>query len=182
MITSLQIGSGKPEGQYREPHWLNLDYVRHRPRPRFVVGDGRRLPFPAGRFETVHAIHVLEHIERDGKDADNVNYLGQVEFMREVARVLSPDGSAFIEVPDFVENMRGLVQAFERGDHEAVRIATVGAFGKARHEGDRHTWGFAPWYLENLFRKVGLRSERQTEMLSGHHRQENVMLYRVWHG
>lgn len=181
MITSLQIGSGKPEGIYREPHWLNLDYVRHRPRPRFVVGDGCMLPFPAGRFETVHAIHVLEHIPRGGKD-EHGNYTGQMRFMREVARVLAPGGSAFIEVPDFVENMRGLVKAADRGDHEAVRIATVGTFGKARTPGDHHTWGFAPAYLENLFAEVGLRSERQTEMISGHWRQESVLLYRCFHG
>lgn len=180
-ITSLQIGSGKPEGMYREPHWVNLDYVRHRPRPRFVVGDGCILPFPDLRFETVHAIHVLEHIPRDIKD-ERQNYVGQIKFMREVARVLSWNGSAFIEVPDFVANMRGLVEAADRGDHEAVRVATVGAFGKGRHEGDHHHWGFAPWYLENLFREAGLECERQEGMISGHFRQEEILLYRCWRG
>ncbi len=181
MITSLQIGSGKPEGQYREPHWLNLDCVRHKPRPRFVLGDGCMLPFPAGRFETIHAIHVLEHVPRKEK-ADRENYVGHLEFLREVARVLSPFGSAYIEVPDFVEGMRLLVAAAARGDHEEARIRTVGTFGKGRTSGDNHTWGFAPWYLENLFRQIGLSFERCKEMISGHWRQEPVMLYRVWHG
>ncbi len=171
-VTSLQIGSAKAEGIYRAPEWVNVDLVRHKARGHFAVADGCALPFPAERFETIHAIHVLEHMPRDR----------HVPFLLEIARTLSPFGSAFVEVPDFLEVVRLLVEAAQRGDHEEARIRTVGVYGKGRHFGDFHHWGFAPWYLENLFRQVGLKCERQKEMISAHYRQEPVLLYRCWHG
>lgn len=171
-ISALQIGSAKAEGIYREPHWVNIDLVRHKPRGRFAVADGCALPFPAGRFETIHAIHVLEHMPRDR----------HLPFLREIQRTLHGAGRAWVEVPDFLQVARHLVDAAGRGDHEEVRIRTVGVYGKGRHMGDFHHWGFAPWYLENLFAQSGLRCERSYDMISGHYRQEPVLLYRCWHG
>lgn len=172
MITSLQIGSGKPEGIYRAPEWVNLDVVRAKPRGHFVVGNGCALPFHVESFTTIHAIHVLEHLPR----------AAHLPFLSEVARVLAPGGSAFIEVPDFLEVVRLLLRAADAGDREEARIRTVGVYGKGRHRGDFHHYGFAPWHLENLFAQAGLRCERSHEMISGHHRQEPILLYRAWHG
>lgn len=169
-ISALQIGSAKAEGIYREPHWVNIDLVRHKPRGRFAVADGCKLPFPAERFRTIHAIHVLEHMPRDR----------HIPFLREIARTLSPGGFAFIEVPDFLGVLALLNDAVRRGDYEEARIRTVGVYGKGRHHGDFHHWGFMPWYLQKLIADVGLRCEREHEMISGHHRQEPVLLYRCW--
>lgn len=168
MIDSLQIGSSKPRGIYREPRWVNVDIITHRPRGHFVQGDGAELPFADRQFRQIHAIHVLEHLPRDR----------HLPMLREIARVLHRDGSAWIEVPDFLSVVRMLVDAASRGQHEETRIRTVGVFGKGRHEGDFHHWGFAPWYLEALIREAGMEPQRSHEMISGHHRQEPVLLYR----
>lgn len=171
MITSLQIGSGKADERYRTPEWINIDLVRHKPRGRFLVADGCELPFPAGRFEMIHAIHVLEHMPRDR----------HLPFLREIARTLCLGGTAFVEVPDFRAVLRLLLDAVKRGDEEEERIRTVGVYGKGRHFGDFHHYGFAPWYLEKLIEQAGLRCCREQEMISGHWRQEPVLLYRCWH-
>ena len=174
MITSLQIGSGKPEGVYRDPEWVNVDVYRPKPRGRFVQASGTALPFRAGRFARIHAIHVLEHLPRDA----------HLPMLREIARVLAPGGGGFawIEVPDFLAVVRLLVRAADAGEHEEARIRTVGVYGKGRHHGDFHHWGFAPWYLESLLHQAELRCARETEMISGHWRQEPVLLFKAWHG
>ncbi len=54
----------------------------------FVRGDASSLPFPSGCFDAIVANHSLEHFERlDGA-------------LRELARVVKPDGSIYIAVPD----------------------------------------------------------------------------------
>jgi len=169
-ITALQIGSAKAEGIYREPHWVNIDLVRHKPRGHFVVADGCALPFGPERFSVIHAIHVLEHMPRDL----------HAPFLSEIYRTLARGGCAYVEVPDFIAVCRELVRAVDAAQLEEVRIRTVGVYGKGRHFGDFHHWGFAPWYLENLFAQAGLRCERSYDMISGHWRQEPVLLYRAW--
>src|SRR5581483_3094566 len=50
--------------------------------------DGQDLPFPDGTFDFVSCNHVLEHIFRTEK------------FVREIRRVLQPQGLAVISVPN----------------------------------------------------------------------------------
>jgi SAM-dependent methyltransferase len=52
-----------------------------------VRGDVTNLPFASGAFDFVHCSHVLEHVVDDEAS------------MRELARVLSTEGFAVIEVP-----------------------------------------------------------------------------------
>ena len=173
-LSSLQIGSGRPEGMYRHAPWVNVDVYRPKPRGKFVQASGTALPFADGAFTRIHAIHVLEHLPRDL----------HLPMLREIARVLAGNGAgyAFIEVPDFLSVVRLLVAAADRGEHEECRIRTVGVYGKGRHFGDFHHWGFAPWYLENLLGQAGLRCRRDHEMVSAHWKQEPVLLYRCWRG
>jgi SAM-dependent methyltransferase len=53
------------------------------------IQDGRELDFPNNYFELVYSISVLEHIPENG---DSVT-------MKEIQRVLKPQGMAIIEVP-----------------------------------------------------------------------------------
>ena len=168
MITSLQIGSAKASEAYRSPEWVNMDLVRHKPRGKFCVADGCALPFADQTFSTIHAIHVLEHMPRDR----------HLPFLREIQRTLHAEGSAWVEVPDFLQVVRQLVDAARRSDHEEVRIRTVGVYGKGRHNGDFHHWGWSPWYLEDRIREAGMVPERSYEMISGHFRQEPILLYK----
>jgi SAM-dependent methyltransferase len=53
-----------------------------------VTGDAARLPFASGAFQAVIANHTFEHFD----DLDAV--------LREVRRVIEPDGALFVSVPD----------------------------------------------------------------------------------
>jgi ubiquinone/menaquinone biosynthesis C-methylase UbiE len=83
------------------------------------MGDGRRLPFRAGVFDIVVAMHVLEHV----KETDL--------FLSEIRRVLTPRGSLILGIPVMPNEvirlqsfMGPLIDWFDRAtgkhrDHEA---------------------------------------------------------------
>lgn len=178
----LNVGASDPRGRYRGPEWVNIDasrFFRGGKFRRFVVADGARLPFRDETFDEIHAIHVLEHVSRDK----------HLPFLSEMRRVLTPEGSGFVEIPDFVACCRLIVDADDgmrdprRASDaliEAIRVRTVGVYGKGRHEGDWHHWGFSRWGLESLCKSAGLNYSRESDMVSGHHKLEPVLLYRVW--
>lgn len=105
--------------------------------PAVLPGDLRRLPFPDASFDIVLCSHVLEHVRDDAAA------------MREVARVLRPDGRAFVQVPyleqgkteDLAEMDRhGHVRNYGRDDFVA-RLAAAGmdvcAVNHARRVGEQ---------------------------------------------
>ena len=66
-----------------------------------VFGDGRRLPFADASFETVLSTEVLEHV------------LAPAEVLREMARVLKPEGRLLLTVP-FVAPLHEMPSDFYR--------------------------------------------------------------------
>lgn len=61
-----------------------------RPNTSFVEGDARRMSFEDGMFDAAVSMHTIEHMnERD-----------QALFVRELARVLKPEGLLIIATPD----------------------------------------------------------------------------------
>jgi SAM-dependent methyltransferase len=64
--------------------------ARNFPRPNlhFVHGDARALPFADACVDTVVSFETIEHLDR------------QADFVREVRRVLRPDGSYIVSTPD----------------------------------------------------------------------------------
>lgn len=190
-MRKLNIGSSQPKGTYRGPEWFNVDASRvyraaksdtGAPLRRFAVASGCALPFRDETFDEIRAIHVLEHVPREQ----------HLPFLREVRRTLTPAGFALIEVPDILRSCQiisGVVGHLQSGvldppqigmAREFIRQKIVGIYGKGRHEGDWHHWGFTPWHLEGLFAEVGLGCARQEEMISGHFKMEPVLLYRAW--
>lgn len=67
---------------------IRLDRVSHPAVSGFVQADAARLPFPSASFHAVVANHCLEHMD----DVDGV--------LREIGRVLCPNGALFVSVPD----------------------------------------------------------------------------------
>lgn len=165
----LNLGSSNPRGKYRQPPWVCVDLQRATLSGRAVAASAEALPFRDGCFNEVHAIHMLEHTSRTLHKP----------ILAEIARVMVPEGVAFIEVPDFAEECRCVWRAHEKGRHEHLRLMTVSIYGKGRHAGDWHHWGFTEHTLQQLAESVGLRAERQREMISGHHKQEPVILMRM---
>lgn len=189
----LNIGASNPRGRYQDPQWINLEYSRHYRgvhRSRFVLADGTLLPFRDSTFDEIHAVHVLEHVPRWIVRRDGTKVDGHLSFVEEMRRVLTPDGVGYIEVPNFLGVIHIiLMQAHHlvnaktneaMASHlEQIRIQTVGVFGKGRHEGDYHRWGFTPWGIESLFTLAQVSYRRESEMISAHYKQEPVMLYSI---
>ena len=76
----MQNGNGKSVGVDINPENIMLAKRRIRNGPRFVVADGRSLPFRDGCFDVVHEFGVLHHMR------------GYGDGLREIARVLKFGG------------------------------------------------------------------------------------------
>jgi len=164
----LNVGSGYPGREYEGEGWVNVDMQPFNNPPNFVQANVLEgLPFADNTFDSARAIHVLEHIHRDLHQG----------FLEEVIRVLKKGGDLFIEVPNFIANCENVVDAYKRGDLERVRIWTLSMYGKQRHEGDAHCWGFTPEILINKMRDLGLQDvKRSRSMISKHYMMEPVIL------
>lgn len=164
----LNAGSGPGGGQYLEG-WVNVDFV---PPKGGVRADLFSLPFPDRTFEETRLVHVLEHVNRNR----------QVDLLKEMYRVTSD--TFYVEVPDFILECENIIKAVAEPPgkmyHEKIRILTVGIFGKQRHTGDAHHWGFTEHFLEEQLKKAGWGTyARQLEpMISNHWKVEPVLLYR----
>lgn len=64
----------------------------------FVRGDVRRLPFASGTVRSISSLHALEHVGL-GRYGDEVDPLGTHTAAEEIARVLAPDGLAYVGLP-----------------------------------------------------------------------------------
>ncbi len=169
----LQVGSSdhrRSSARYKLAAWTNLDIV-YAPGVK-VLGDGLCLPFSTGAFGEIHCVHVLEHLTRDK----------YALMIREMHRVLEPRGYLYVEVPDFKGTVANLTAAFESGDVEGIRIWTTSIYGKSEREGMSHHWGFYEGSLRREFRQQGFkevnRLTAEEDMISGHWRQEPILLVR----
>lgn len=177
MSSFLNIGSSSTiRGEYKKPEWVNIDLVKPYERPKsnkYVVASSLGLPFRDNSFDEIRAIHCLEHIERKEHN----------KFYEEAFRVLKKDSSLFIEVPNFVEICNILSLLFQNKEDkdrkEKIRITTLSIYGKGRHIGDQHRWGFSKELLvedlENYFPKVSI----EEEMISNHYLYEPVILVKA---
>lgn len=176
----LNIGSSTPKGVYKSKPWVNIDanlgFADYRG-GNFIIGSGCNLPFKKECFDEVRAIHVLEHLPREL----------HLPFLSEAARVLTPSGNLFVEVPNFIQICSNIVvlaqQLLQESDpqkiailKELIRRTTLSVYGKGRQPFDFHHWGFSPWALRELGFKIGLEGRIQNEMISTHYTQEPVLL------
>lgn len=89
------------------------------PPPRFLRADGRRLPFPDGRFDHVNLVGGLSYMT----DRRRV--------LAEIRRVLAPDGTLFLEVEhrwNFEILWRTLHAFFANGSDGAFSMADIRRF------------------------------------------------------
>lgn len=134
----VNVGSGqRPFHDTPEVEWLNVDAVEHEGMPKpDVVCDGAHLRgYPDESFDYYVLHQVLEHEGCGGR--------GLIE---EAHRVLKPNGSLLVFVPD----MRALAQRWLMGllDDETYLINVYGAY--MGHEEDRHKFGFTHATLTKL--------------------------------
>jgi SAM-dependent methyltransferase/DNA-directed RNA polymerase subunit RPC12/RpoP len=87
LVLDLACATGSFDASGYSFRTIRLDIERRSGRG-FVQADACRLPFAASRFDAVISNHGLEHIA-DWKEA-----------LREIKRVLKPDGALYLSVPD----------------------------------------------------------------------------------
>lgn len=131
-MIALNVGSGqRPFGE----GWINIDKTLHEgmPRPDHLY-DGANLPDGwTDRFDYVCLHHTLEH--------SNLTDGGNL--VREANRVLKPNGSLLIFLPD----MRALAQRWLDGGISDY-IFFVNAMGAwMGHDEDYHRWHYTPTTL-----------------------------------
>jgi len=167
----LNIGcGGKKRSIYKRKEWINVDLVHGD-----VRANACELPFKNNLFSEIHAIHVLEHIPRKFHDS----------FHKEMHRVLAPDGVYFVEIPDFVTICNYISTIYATEDitkpkvREQLRIWTLSIYGKNRHVGDIHQWGFYPSLLKEDLERNGFIAEESKDYISGHYRMEPVILMKA---
>jgi len=168
----LNIGSSTGiKGQYLSKEWVNIDLVSPGDpisSNNYVLCNALNLCFKSETFEEVRAIHCLEHIPRNQHE----------EFYKEMVRVLKPNGIVHIEVPNFIKICELITDSYKKQNMEQVRIWTLSVYGKNRHGGDKHYWGFSEELLRSDLEKIGLKVDFPTEMISNHWKKEPVILVR----
>ena len=128
---SRVLDLGCANGSFAAPcgqHVVRVDLERpSRPlsgfEPGFLQADGARLPFAARTFDLVISNHSLEHFD----DLDGA--------LREIGRVVKPDGALFVAVPDastfsdrlyrWLARGGGHVNPFTSADVLGARIASA---------------------------------------------------------
>lgn len=116
----------------------------------YVNGNGASLPFKSGAFDRVHCSWLLEHIPTPP---------GPVAILREVRRVLKPDGLChFIEVDN---------STFETTPRNEDVVAVMDALNDAQLKGGGDP--FVGQKLERYFREAGFsRVQIRPTALHGH--------------
>ncbi|KKL82844.1 hypothetical protein LCGC14_1980720 [marine sediment metagenome] len=166
----LNVGCSWPKGRYRSDEWTNFDIIKNERVD--LVGSVLDIPLPTNSVEEIHCVHLLEHLTRDKYP----------QALREMHRVLEPDGVLYVETPDFMGIVENLHTAILCGNTEAIHVWTTSIYGKSEREGMSHHWGFYEGLLRREFRNQGFHCvDRLTEtedMISTHYKQEPVLLIR----
>ena len=173
----LNIGSSNLEGKYRNADWINIDSGDGNFSGNVMKVDALDMPGEwTDYFDEVHAIHVLEHVNRNKR----------FDFLVACRRVMKPGATLYLEVPNFEQVIRNLLDAIDSRDHEEEHRMTTSLFGKQRYAGDQHCWGFTQRTLSELAARakfsslvVYLGPDESEQMVSMHYVQEPVLLLKA---
>jgi predicted SAM-dependent methyltransferase len=167
---NLNIGASEVKGIYRDSSWINLDINKNKGVN--VVGSGLVLPFKNNSIDLIHCVHVLEHVTRDKNE----------RMLAEMFRVLKPGAETYIEVPNFKKIVYLLAEAFRTNNIKIIHNLTTSIYGKNERLGMAHYWGFTKEKLTEKMVKMGFKKAGSIvgneNMISGHYRQEPVLLMR----
>ena len=170
----LNVGSGHPKGIYRSPEWVNIDIAaKDHIDDKMCVLNVSVLEMPPdwkNKFDEVHCIHMLEHMNRNKRQ----------EVLNHLCDVIAPGGKLYLEVPDFKRTIELLHNAYQEQNVQAIHIWKTSIYGKQRYVGDSHHWGFDAFNLTELACEAGFKqwetTTETTRMISTHWKQEPVIL------
>lgn len=113
----------------------------------------RRFRFPSSSFECAYCSHLLEHLDPDVAE----------RCLREVHRVLRPDGILRLAVPDLDQ----VVAQYDPADPESFLAGMYEAHSGRRSRSSRHHWQYNATSLEAMLQRVGFREIRRREYRVG---------------
>lgn len=148
----LHIGCG----DINSPGFINLD-ARPLPHVHIVSKNIFRLDMiPDSSLDMVYMSHVLEHVPRNQA----------IEVIREMARVLKPDGVLRISVPDFDH----VIAIYEASGKQINAIAPA-LMGGQNYAFNFHYGVFNEEYLANLLTKGGFLRVRSWDPTNCDHHE-----------
>jgi SAM-dependent methyltransferase len=130
----LEIGGGT-NPRYRP----NLD-IRPGPTVDIVSDLNKPLPLSNDCYEHVYSAYAIEHI----------GWRNVKAFIRELHRILKPNGTCLVVTANLLEQCRKLVETKEWNDDLIGMV-----FGGQDYNENSHSCGFSPDYAIKLFREAG---------------------------
>ncbi len=129
--------------------FINID-AQHTS-PCDIISSIYRLKFSNGSVHSIYACHVLEHIPR----------YSIMDSLKEWYRVLQPDGTLFIAVPD-IEQLFKIYQeelkSYEsNANHDIINLVCEVIFGGQSNAYDTHYHGYSFPTLKSLLLSAGFR-------------------------
>ncbi|WP_254279294.1 class I SAM-dependent methyltransferase [Haloarcula marina] len=125
---------------------INPEPISHGPHDQVCQADGAQLPFSSAVFDVVVSIETIEHLPDDQP----------TQMLSEIARVLTPDGRAFLKTPN-------------RWTHDAFLLANGGLRESRSYHPSLFThqsfYGAASEYFDVEFQKADL-AQYQREKLN----------------
>jgi predicted SAM-dependent methyltransferase len=128
------------------PGFINVDFSdNHSGMKPDVECDITKLTFPDDYADEIHAIHVIEHLDRPGI----------YEVLREWRRVLKPGGKLVIECP-CLDKIRVHLYRMPPKDIHFIRLTMVGLYGEYWRGDDRmmHRWCYSAHELVNILNRA----------------------------
>lgn len=135
----VEIGGGPSP---MRPNWEQFDANDWSSRTglQYVLGDIRDLPYPDKSVESIFASNVLEH----------VSFLDTHKTLVEWLRVLQPDGTLEIVVPDLI----GIVRDYFSGKNSWVDFVER-VYGSQTYDLDLHRAGFTLESMPSILTSAG---------------------------
>jgi SAM-dependent methyltransferase len=132
--TAEYLNAGCGDARYN--NCINMDVANNPQVDVDIIGSVTSIPFPNERFKGVIFCHVLEHLyKRDHALA-----------LLEIRRVLKPNGTAYIEVPNIVVCLKYYLENYKgKKDYWYQCI-----YGRENYESDTHKSGVSEPYLTDL--------------------------------
>lgn len=113
-----------------------------------VEADVRKLPFPNGYADEIHAYHVFEHFERF--EAEDI--------LKEWVRVLKPNGLLVLELPCLDKILSIFNYYVNAGQPINNQLTLYGLYGDPKHKvpAMMHRWCYSQAELMDMMEDAGL--------------------------
>jgi hypothetical protein len=131
-------------GRVKKVGYLNMD-VDPSVKPDVVFSLDQPLPFESNVFELIEAYHVIEHVYP----------WATLDTLKELRRILRPEGKLAIECPNIEFACSSLVRSAEYGWNSQMGMWALYGDPNPRNPLQMHKWGYTPLTLWQILQAAG---------------------------